>query len=446
MTPARKSRKADGVDIRVRIPEKKAPETADETEAIDESADVKRDVENILRESGEGAVTKIERTDVATGRTYHCGTYPTKIVNKQFCAERFGGGDYMLETRVPTKTGGTRYGNRIRFSIDPNVRPAPASAAAAPGPGGTGYESMAQQFVAQQLETMEKMQRLNLELMAGRRESRFDWAPFVPVMVAAVEGMMRGRRGGSDPWELALKMLREMKPAEREDQGLEGLLNQLETLDRIRGQLGGSGGNEDGVLKTINRGLGIAERVAERIVTNGRANRPPVAGGARQLTPAADPAAAATPAPAAPVESEGEDMGARGAARLRRNTAWAVELNKRIDNVVSLAAWMPPDAAAGIVYENMEDAAFESLATELDGFRAELEDPGQRASAWAAQQLGSLVAPEWLTEVRDWFGEALSHLAFRYYTHESDTSADADRGDAGDGGAAPDLDAGGDGG
>ena len=419
MAPARKTRKNDGVDIRVRIPEKKQAEMLDETDAPDDSADVKRDVENILRESGEGAVTKIERTDVATGRTYHCGQYPTKIVNKQFCAERFGGGDYVLETRVPTKTGGTRYGNRIRFSIDPSIRPAPAPAPGAAGAAGPGYESMAQRFVEQQLETMEKMQRLNLELMTGRRESRFDWAPFVPVFVAAVEGMMRGRRGGSDPVELALKMLREMKPAEREDRGLEGLLDQLETLDRIRGQIGG-GGNEDGVLKTINRGLGVAERFAERIVTNGRAHRPPVAGGARQLTPAAELAEAAAPAPADPVEPDGGDVRSAKGAQLRRDTDWAAELNNRVDSVPSLALWMPPDSAAGVVYENMDDQAFDSLMTELTAFRPDVEDPAARAAAWGTAQLAHLEAPGWRPEIVTWFGLALENLAFRCYNGEPD--------------------------
>lgn len=410
--PVARPKKGDeGVDIRVKIPAKKSLDetTGDGPEDPERREDVRRDTEGLLREAGQGAMAEIERTDQQTGRTFYCGTAPAKQVTRDYCVQHFGGGDYLVTVKVPTKTGSLKYFQRVKFSIDPAVKPTapltPGGGVASPDAGGLGIYSALQGFLTQQLEATAAYHRMNMEVFEGRKS--WDWKPFIPVLVAVVEAYST-RRPGRDPVELALKMMRELRPDGEAGAGggLDGVLAQVETIRKLKAAFGGDAVDAAGdpVLSVANRALGVFERVLEERRAAGV-----VAGGRRAVAAPAAP----LPDDGAPVQVEDMPRPAPSdppAALVRLDAPWARELASQLSDVPRYSLFAPPEAAAAIVFENMTPGSFQALGDEL---RSELAG-GRTLERWRDRVLPLLAQPDWAPEVRDWFSDALLDLAYRF--------------------------------
>lgn len=346
------------------------------------------ELEDIIDEIG--SESRVRVWQIVEGKSSFAGEMSGDGFTLDALLDAYGGGDKALaiyQGRVCV--------SRVRVSLDPtipakNPRQPKLPTGAVPAPNGStdAMQALLTGIAAQQIQSAQAM----ASMMTG--------------IVGALTTVMTATKPQKDPMEMAVELMKVMRPSGGEGSSPSDFLSALKQGIDIGERIGGSKEDDDGVMTAVNKGLDTLGIVVQGVLADRhRQNQQPA-------LPVAQPVQPVQPSPIAePVMSHestdfpGQPFGpgdtvTEGPAIPEPVTGtirpWVAAARPYIGQLFAASRFMKPDAAASTIADNLDDDQFFDLMDDLQdetggGF-------GVRLRQYFPREVEN-TDPEWIGEV-----------------------------------------------
>lgn len=218
--------------------------------------DARETVAGIEAELSNETVARIHRThpSLGSGKEHYCGQVDAKLVSPDYLQSQYGGGQYRIQTMgpMPGKGGKIRIGplKQFRMEVDPSIPPKnplgqqPSHMPTQQGglPTTSNLNELMILQVIESINATRKMETAAIERLVQQPQGpRIDWSPVIAAAIAAVPSVLSALSQRKDPFELATKLLENMKPPEAAPTSLDQMSQFLDVAAKIGARMNGSG-------------------------------------------------------------------------------------------------------------------------------------------------------------------------------------------------------------
>lgn len=286
------------------------------------------DIEDVLLDLGSAAIVRIRRIDNATGKASYAGQMRADEFSLEALTEAYGGGSYWLTVH----NGREQIGGRIPYDVDPSI---PAKNPRAPK--GTATVNPTGNVATDALMAMMAASAQQSQAMMGAMGTMMQG------VATAMTAMMQNRPQEKDPIETLRAAAEIMRP-----QGdRKGLLSEVKELMEISSMLNPNGGDGDGTMAMIGKGIEAVRDIARAAAARGGAANPPAA----RPTAAIPPTTGGAAPDVVPPPSDARPWHAAARAK------WAF--------ISSFIGKLDPATVADILEQSMSDTEWADLIVDI---------------------------------------------------------------------------------
>ena len=346
------------------------------------------ELESILDEIG--SESRIKVWQVSDGKSSYAGEMSGAEFSLETLLDTFGGGDKTLAIYQ-----GRQRMTTVKVSLDPTVPPKNPRLklmTGAPAASGSGdVNGILTAIAASQLQSANTM----TQMMTG--------------MVTAMVSVLGATKPVKDPMEIALEMAKVMK-GESGGASPADFLSALKQGMEIGERIGGSGGDDDGVMSAVNKGLDTLGVIVSGIVQNKQNQHPALSAPAVPALPPGPSVnvgdgAVFLETPHGPPTPPTEAPPVTGTIR-----PWVAAAYPYIGQLFAAASFLPPSAAAETISKRLDDEQFSDL----------MDDISDETNGGFAARLGQYF-PHAVGAINpEWFGEVLQILVNEYAADDDD--------------------------
>ena len=290
-----------GAAMAIANAEGEADETEQETEQEQAASEIMSDV---MGDGGVSPIARIYRQDGDTGMESFVDKVSATMISEEWLAKQYGGGEYRVQFRGPTKGGKVGYTGQKRFSIDakiprrtpryqePAVNP-PNESGGGLTPDGDMAMLLKSQIVdmvrssSEQRRNDAQMQAATLQMMMGmmQQSSQMMQGMIATMVTAKGESTdlltkllpILAPKAGGDPLEMLIKL----KALDGPKNNLSEMLEAIRQLKETSEMFGPQGSDDDGMMGMVKSlapsVMGLLANANERANANARPPMRPMA-------------------------------------------------------------------------------------------------------------------------------------------------------------------------